>query len=171
MLCLSMKQDGADVSVLHGGITMHADIRHDAAGSHGTTGRHTIRAAIVWGFLFGGIQTASPLLLWWLAPATVYALSLILIASIYIGFAVADGRPIVIAVECTIVVIFVGVAAAAIAGPSWLIVIGLVGHALKDLWQHRRQYVSGTRWWAPFCCTVDLVAAALIGFAILAGIV
>jgi hypothetical protein len=77
----------------------------------------------------------------------------------------------VIAVECTIVVIFVGVAAAAIAGPSWLIVIGLVGHALKDLWQHHRQYVSGTRWWAPFCCTVDLVAAALIGFAILAGIV
>ena len=149
---------------------MHADIVHDGAGSHGTTWRHTIQAAIVWGVVFGVIQTASPLLLWWLALGTVYALSLILIASIYIGFAVADGRPIVIAFESTIVVIFVGVAAAAMTGPSWLIVIGLVGHALKDLWQHRRQYVAGTRWWAPFCCTVDLVAAALMSLAILGGL-
>ena len=150
---------------------MHADRRQDDAGAHVPTGRPTSRAAVVWGLLFGGFQAGSPLLIWWLAPGTVYALSLILIASIYIGFAVADGRPIVIGVESTIVVIFVGVAAAAMTGPSWLIVIGLVGHALKDLWQHRRQFVTGTRWWAPFCCTVDLVAAALIGLAILAGMV
>lgn len=121
--------------------------------------------------LFGGIQAASPLLLWWLAPRTVYAISLILIAPIYIGFAVADGRPFIIAVESSVALLFVGVAAAAITGPAWLLVIGLVGHALKDLWQHRRQFVTGTRWWAPFCCTVDLVAAALIGVAMLAGIV
>src|SRR5262245_10457837 len=159
----------ADVYVLHGGTTMHADIRQDGADSRGTTGRHTIQAAIVWGVVFGVIQTASPLLLWWLAPGTVYALSLILIASVYIGFAVADGRPIVIAVESSIVVIFVGVAATALTGPAWLVVIGLVGHALKDLWQHRSQFVAGTRWWAPFCCTVDLVAAALITLAILGG--
>ena len=63
------------------------------------------------------------------------------------------------------------VVASAITGPAWLLVIGLLGPAFKDLWQHRRQYVAGTRWWAPFCCTVDLVAAALIGFAILTGIV
>jgi hypothetical protein len=31
--------------------------------------------------------------LWWLEPATVYALSLTLIAAVYIGFGVADGRP------------------------------------------------------------------------------
>jgi hypothetical protein len=31
--------------------------------------------------------------------ATVYALGLVLIASVYIGFAVADGRPAIIAVE------------------------------------------------------------------------
>jgi hypothetical protein len=148
---------------------MYADIRPDGAGSHGTTERHTIRAAILWGLLFGGMQAASPLVVWWLAPGTVYALSLILIASVYIGFAVADGRPIVIAVESSIAAIFVMVAAAAITGPAWLLVIGLAGHAFKDLWQHRRQYVAGTRWWAPFCCTVDLVAAALITLAILGG--
>ena len=148
---------------------MHTEVRHDGAGSQGTTGQHTIRAAVLWGLLFGGIQAASPLLLWWLAPATVYAISLIVIAPIYIGFAVADGRPFIIAVESSVAALFVVVAAAAITGPAWLLVIGLLGHALKDLWQHRRQYVAHTRWWAPFCCTVDLVAAALIALAILGG--
>jgi hypothetical protein len=31
------------------------------------------------------------------------------------------------------------------------------GHGLKDLWQHRRQYVANTRWWPPFCLVVDWV--------------
>ena len=149
---------------------MHADIRLDIDDSHLPTKRHTSRAAILWGLLFGGMQAASPLLIWWLAPGTVYAISLILIAPISIGFAVADGRPIIIAVESSVAALFVVVAAAAITGPAWLLVIGLVGHALKDLWQHRRQFVAGTRWWAPFCCTVDLVAAALMSVAILGGL-
>src|SRR3954467_6167841 len=71
---------------------MHTDIRHDGAPSHGTNWHHTLQAAVRWGILFGGIQAASPLVVWWLAPGTVYAISLILIAPIYIGFAVADGR-------------------------------------------------------------------------------
>ena len=41
----------------------------------------------------------SPLGFWWLDPAAVYALSLTLIAAVHIGFAVADGRPVVLAVE------------------------------------------------------------------------
>ena len=149
---------------------MHADIRRDIGDSHLPTGRHTSQAAVLWGLFFGGFQAASPLLIWWLAPGTVYAISLIVIAPIYIGFAVADGRPIIIAVESSVAALFVLVAAAAITGPAWLLVLGLVGHGIKDLWQHRRQYVAGTRWWAPFCCTVDLVAAALITVAILGGL-
>jgi len=54
--------------------------------------------------------------LWWLDPATVYALSLTLIAAVYIGFAVADGRPTVIAVEAAIAGVFVVVAAAGSPG-------------------------------------------------------
>lgn len=149
---------------------MHADtdidIGLDVGGPHATSGREAIRAAVVWGVVFGILRAAAPLMVWWLRPGTVYALSLVLIASVYIGFAVADGRPVVIAVECSIATIFAVVAAAAITGPAWLLVIGLVGHGLKDLWQHRYQFVSGTRWWPPFCCAVDFVAAALIGIAI-----
>jgi hypothetical protein len=58
-----------------------------------------LRMPVMWGLVVGAIQAASPLAFWWLDAATVYALGLVLIASIYIGFAVADGRPTVIGVE------------------------------------------------------------------------
>src|SRR5215213_3657820 len=77
----------------------------------------SLRAPVLWGVVFGVIQAASPLGLWWLDPATVYALSLPLIAAVYIGFAVADGRPAVIAVETAIAAVFVIVAAAGVTGP------------------------------------------------------
>jgi hypothetical protein len=56
--------------------------------------------------------------LWWLDPATVYVLSLALIAAVYIGFAVADGRPRVIAVEVAVAAVFVIVGAAGVTGLS-----------------------------------------------------
>jgi hypothetical protein len=36
-------------------------------------------------------MAASPLAFWWLAPSTVYPLGLVLVAAVYVGFAVADG--------------------------------------------------------------------------------
>ncbi len=133
------------------------------------TGR-SLRAPMLWGVVFGAIQAASPLGFWWLDAATVYALSLTLIAAVYIGFAVADGRPTVIAVEAGIAGVFVVVAAAGVTGPAWLLVAGLTGHGFKDLWQHRRQYVANTRWWPPFCLVVDWVVAAILVVLILAGV-
>jgi hypothetical protein len=130
----------------------------------------SIRAPVLWGLVWGGIQAASPLGFWWLDPATVYALSLILIAAVYIGFAVADGRPAVIAVEAGIAGVFVVVAAAGVTGPAWLLVAGLIGHGFKDLWQHRRHYVANTRWWPSFCLVVDWVAAAVLVVLIVVGV-
>lgn len=124
----------------------------------------------MWGLVFGAIQAASPLGFWWLDAATVYALGLALIASIYIGFAVADGRPTVIAVESAVATIFVIGAAAAVTASPWLIVLGLAGHGLKDLWQHRRKFIANTRWWPPSCLVVDWIAAAIIAVEILAGV-
>jgi hypothetical protein len=102
------------------------------------------------GVVFGAMQAASPLGLWWLDPATVCPLSLTLIAAVYIGFAVADGRRRVIAVEAGIAGVFVVVAAVGVTGPAWLLVAGLTGHGFKDLWQ-------------PLCCQHALVAAVLPG--------
>lgn len=103
----------------------------------------SIRVPVLWGLAFGAIQAASPLALRWLDQATVQALLLTLIAAVYIGFAVADGRPRVIAVESTIAGAFVLLAAAGVTGSAWLLVLGYTGHGLKDFWQERRHYVAG----------------------------
>jgi hypothetical protein len=136
----------------------------------GTLAERSIRAPVLWGVVFGAIQAAAPLGFWWLDPATVYGLSLTLIAAVYLGFAVADGRPRVIAVEAGIAAAFVVAAAAAVTGPAWLLVVGLTGHGVKDLWQHRRQFVANTRWWPPFCLVVDWVAAAVLVVLIAVGV-
>ena len=140
-----------------------------AAAPNPLAGR-SLRAPVLWGVVWGVIQAAAPLAFWWLDPATVYALSLALIAAVYIGFAVADGRPRVIAVETVVAAIFVVVGAAGVTGPAWLVVAGFVGHGLKDLWQHRSHYVANTRWWPPFCLVVDWVAAAILIVLIVVGV-
>jgi hypothetical protein len=132
--------------------------------------KQPVRTLGLWGIVVGALQAASPLAFWWLDPATVYALGLVLIASVYIGFAVADGRAAVVAIESSVAAIFVIVAAAAVTGSPWLLVLGLTGHGLKDLWQHRRQFVANTRWWPPFCLVVDWVAAAVIAVEIVGGV-
>ncbi|MGY1806336.1 hypothetical protein ACI8AF_03115 [Blastococcus sp. SYSU D00669] len=125
-----------------------------------------MRAPLLWGAVLGVVQAASPLAFPWLRPDTVYALGLALIAAVYIGFAVADGRPHVLAVEVVVAAVFVVLAAVALAATPWLLVAGLAGHGLKDTWQHRTGFVAGTRWWPPFCAAVDWVAAALVAIAL-----
>jgi len=129
-----------------------------------------IRAPVLWGLAVGAIQAASPLALWWLDQATVQALLLALIAAVYVGFAVADGRPRVIAVESSVTGAFVLLAAAAVTGSAWLLVLGYAGHGLKDFWQERRHYVGGTRWWPPFCAAVDWLVAVVLMIEIAFGV-
>jgi hypothetical protein len=103
-----------------------------------------LRAPMLWGIVVGLLQAATPLAFWWLNSATVYALGLVVIAGVV-------------------------VAAAAITGSPWLLVAGLAGHGLKDLWQHRTHFVANTRWWPPFCMVVDWVVAAIVVAEIAAG--
>ena len=128
------------------------------------------RGPVICGVAVGVIQAASPLGFWWLAPRTVYALGLVLIAAVYIGFGVADGRRHVIAIESGVAGLFVVVAAVGVSGSAWLIVLGLAAHGLKDLWQHRTQFVRNTRWWPPFCATVNWVVAGILTAAMLTGV-
>src|SRR4051812_14792373 len=105
--------------------------------------------------MVGVATAATPLGFWWLPETTVYAIGLAFIAGVSLGFAVADGRRNVIAVELAVLSTFVLVAAIAINGSPWRIVAGLPGRGFKDLWQHRTQFVTTTRWWPPFCAAVD----------------
>jgi hypothetical protein len=104
-----------------------------------------LAGAVICGAVVGVIQAVSPLGFWWLEPRIVYALGLALIAAVYIGFSVADGRGHVIAIESSVAGFFVVVAAVSVSGSAWLLVLGLAGHGLKDLWQHRTQFVRNTR--------------------------
>jgi len=132
--------------------------------------RGSLRSPVAWGVVLGVLQAASPLAFFWVDSATVYALGLAVIAAVYIGFAVADGRRHVLVVETAVTSVFVLIAAAgAFPGFAWVAAAGLAAHGLKDLWQHRTQFVANTRWWPPFCATVDFVAAALIAVALAAG--
>lgn len=122
------------------------------------------------GLAFGGLQAASPLAFWWLEPSTVLALSLALIAAVYIGFAVADGSPRVIAVECAVAGVFVVLAATAVTATAWILVLGFAAHGFKDTWQQRSHYVANTRWWPPFCAAVDWLVAVILIVEIAAGV-
>ena len=124
---------------------------------------------ILWGVAIGLFQAFSPLAFWWLEPALVWSLALVLLASVYIGFAVADGRRVVVAAEIAVASVFVILATLAIK-LAWLGVIALVAHGIKDLWQHRTHFVANTRWWPPFCLVVDFVAAAVIAVLLVAGV-
>ena len=122
---------------------------------------------VLWGVAVGAFQAFSPFAFWWLAPIVVWSLSVAIIASVYIGFAVADGRPLVIGTEIGVATAFIVLAAVAIKSAPWLVVVALVAHGVKDAWQHRTQFVANTRWWPPFCLVVDFVAAPLIAIQLL----
>lgn len=124
---------------------------------------------VVWGLLAGAIQAASPVAVRRLEPATLHALYIAFIAAIYIGFAVADGRTKIIAVESTVAAAFATLAAVGVTGSAWLLVAGYAAHGTKDLWQHRTRFVAGTRWWPPFCASVDFVVAAILAVQIASG--
>ena len=129
-----------------------------------------LRAPVLWGVVVGVLQAFSPLGFWWLHQDVVWAISVVVIASVYIGFAVADGRTFRIATEVGVASGFIILSLVAIEVSPWLVVVGLLGHGAKDLWQHRTQFVANTRWWPPFCLVVDVVAAAVIAALLLAGI-
>ncbi len=68
------------------------------AAATGTGERAAAPAVVGWGVVVGAASAGLPVVLPWLAPVTVYAVEVAVIAAVYIGFAVADGRPRVIAV-------------------------------------------------------------------------
>jgi hypothetical protein len=136
------------------------------------TGAHTSTTprALGWGVGIGAAQAVIAFAFWWLEPSTVHALMIVLIAAVYIGFAVSDGRTHVIAVECAVVVGFFIAAAAAVTVTPWILVGIYLAHGGKDLWQHRHQFVRGTRWWPPFCFAVDMTVAGIVAAQILLGV-
>ena len=93
------------------------------------------------------------------------ALTLALIAGVYLGFAFLDGRLSVMMTELLVALAFTGAAlAAAVSWPAW-VAVGFAAHGLWD-WAHHQQRVPTRmpRWYVPFCAVYDWVyAAGLLG--------
>ena len=83
---------------------------------------------IVWGLLVGALPPASPIVVRWIEPAILHALYLAFIAAIYIGFAVADGRPKIIAVESAVAAAFLILASVGVTESAWLLVAAYAAH-------------------------------------------
>jgi hypothetical protein len=132
--------------------------------------QESLRSPVLWGLIVGVFNVVGAWAFWWLDLSTVHALAIALIAAVYIGFAVADGRPKVIAAEVGVASIFVVLAAIAVTETAWVLVIAYAGHGLKDLWQHRTHFVANTRWWPPFCATIDWLVAFTLVILIAAGV-
>ena len=65
---------------------------------------------------------------------------------------------------------FVVTSAVAVTVTPWLVVALYLAHGAKDLWQHRTQFVRGTRWWPPFCFAVDMAVAGIVAAQLLVGV-
>jgi hypothetical protein len=91
-------------------MSTHQDVPHDIQGPSSSPG---LRVPIAAGLAVGLLQAAVPLGLWWLPARIVYGMSIALIATVYIGFAVADGRRRVVSIETAVAAALLAVAIAA----------------------------------------------------------
>jgi hypothetical protein len=64
-------------------------------------------AVILWGVGVGIFQAFCPVAMWWFDAVDIWGVALALIASVYVGFAVGDGRRKVIVVEVLVTFAFV----------------------------------------------------------------
>jgi hypothetical protein len=127
-------------------------------------GRSGWLAALVAGVIFGGVTLIIPSLL---ARDTAFGLLAILlgmIASVYLGYALADGRLRAFQVEYVGMVVFAALATVALARHSApLLALGYLGHGLWDLLHHGRGVEVRMPWWyVPLCLGYDTVVAIYV---------
>lgn len=95
----------------------------------------------------------------------VIGLLLGVVAAIYIGFAIADGRKDVIYIECSIATLFILLAILGMWGkPVWL-VIGYFAHGLWNLVHNRAGIKTNVRkWFPPLCLLYDWLVGVYLLF-------
>jgi hypothetical protein len=92
------------------------------------------------------------------------ALLLVSVASVYLGFAFADGSPLRVAIESVGVVLYGSAALIGLAGPIWIIPAALALHPVWDGMHHPRAIGGAPIWFPPACAVFDLLVAAWIAW-------
>tara|TARA_R110002096_G_scaffold11544_1_gene42434 strand:+ start:247 stop:651 length:405 start_codon:yes stop_codon:yes gene_type:complete len=117
------------------------------------------------GGLIVGLVASAPHLIvpmdWSVAIA---ALTLVLIAGIYVGFAIMNGREKAFTTEASVAVTFSLLGLGGLLFSAWIIPIGLIGHAIWDMLHHRKSHLLADvpTWYVPFCIVVDVVLAVVL---------
>lgn len=88
------------------------------------------------------------------------AVVLVLVAGIYVGFALQDGRVRTLAVEGAVALGFIAAALAGLWVNAWFIPAAYVLHGFWDLAHHRHVATAMPAWYVPFCAVFDWVFAA-----------
>lgn len=87
------------------------------------------------------------------------AITLVLIAGVYVGYAFKDGRVHSILIELPTALVFSAAAWLGMNGYPDFILAALALHGLWDLLHHRLIDTEIPRWYIPFCAAVDWVMA------------
>ena len=127
-------------------------------------GRSGWVTALVAGAILGGITLIIPTLLSRDSAFGLLAILLGMIASVYLGYALGDGRLRVFQAEYVGMVAFAALATIALArGSAVLLALGYLTHGLWDLLHHRRGIDTRMpRWYVPFCLSYDAVVAVYV---------
>lgn len=88
------------------------------------------------------------------------AITLVLIAGVYIGYAFNDGRIHTFLIELATAIGFSSAAWLGINGYPSLIILALAMHGFWDLLHHNLIDTQMPRWYIPFCAVVDWIMAA-----------
>jgi hypothetical protein len=96
-----------------------------------------------------------------------YPTVLIVIPGYYVLFAVMGGSTSALLAESLITCGFAAVATVGFRGTLWLVVAGLAGHGVMDLFHARIVTNPGVPvWWPAFCLAIDLTMAAYLAWLI-----
>jgi hypothetical protein len=94
-----------------------------------------------------------------------YPTVVVVVASYYVLFAAVGGSTHALAVESSVMAVFVLVAVLGFKLSSWLIVAGLAAHGLFDvLHPHVVRNPGVPEWWPAFCLAFDVGIAGLLAW-------
>lgn len=95
-----------------------------------------------------------------------YPTVMMVVASLYVLFAVIGGSTHALLVELLVMAVFIAAALVGFKRSLWIVVAALAGHGVFDIFHGGLIENAGVpSWWPNFCMTYDVVAAA--GLAVL----
>lgn len=94
-----------------------------------------------------------------------YPTVMIVIALLYVLFAVIGGSTDVLLVEALVAAAFIAAAIWGFRSSLWIVVIALAAHGCLDVFHGRVIANRGVPiWWPQFCATYDIAAAAFLAW-------